>query len=75
LYPPRSKKDRFAPASEAMRAGLRLLEEQEVKVEQLRNAITKGEESGTPVPFDMRVFIASKLKSPPPKAGFPPSRE
>lgn len=57
------RKGRFASASEVMRAGLRLLEEQELKVEILRNAIIKGEESGAPTDFDMSAFIAAKRKA------------
>jgi antitoxin ParD1/3/4 len=57
------KKGRFASASEAMRAGLRLLEEQELKIENLRAAIIRGEESGEPQPFDMGEYIAAKRKA------------
>jgi len=37
----------FGTASEAIRAGLRLLEERDVKLSLLRRALAEGEESGT----------------------------
>jgi antitoxin ParD1/3/4 len=43
---------RYKNASEVIRAGLRLLEEEEKKVQLLKNAIQEGLESGVAANFD-----------------------
>lgn len=51
---------RYRSSSEVIRAGLRLLEDQETQLAGLRAALVAGEDSGTPVPFDFDTFVASK---------------
>ena len=49
---------RYGSASDVVRAGLRLLEEHETKVQALQNALIAGEQSGEPQPFDREAFLA-----------------
>lgn len=51
---------RYRSASEVVRAGLRLLEDQETHVAALRAALEVGEQSGAPEAFDFDAFIAAK---------------
>ena len=51
---------RYNSASDVVRAGLRLLEEHEARVEALREALMEGEQSGSAAPFDFDSFIDRK---------------
>ncbi|OYN94687.1 type II toxin-antitoxin system ParD family antitoxin [Enemella evansiae] len=51
---------RYRSASEVVRAGLRLLEDQEAQMSALRAALVAGEDSGEPEEFDFDAFIAAK---------------
>ena len=51
---------RYGSVSDVVRAGLRLLEEHETRLETLRAALIEGEESGRPEPFDVEAFVQAK---------------
>ena len=56
---------RYASASDVVRASLRLMEDQEAKLDALRTALSAGEESGFATSFDFDAFIAGKRAAAP----------
>lgn len=50
------KKGRYASASEVIRSGLRMLEDQRKEMQALERELSKGEQSGEPVVFDNEAF-------------------
>lgn len=48
---------RYGSASDVVRAGLRLLEEHEVRIKALQDALMAGEQSGMPKAIDRTEFL------------------
>lgn len=51
---------RYRSATEVVKAGLRLLEDQETTMSVLRAALATGEASGAPDDFDFDAFVAAR---------------
>ncbi|ARV85514.1 MULTISPECIES: type II toxin-antitoxin system ParD family antitoxin [Mycobacterium] len=51
---------RYRSASDVVRSALRLLEDREIQLRALREALVAGERSGTSTPFDFDAFLDGK---------------
>lgn len=51
---------RYGSASDVVRSALRLLEDREIRLRALRQALIAGEQSGASTPFDFDEFVARK---------------
>ena len=51
---------RYGSASDVVRSALRLLEDREIRLRALRQALIAGEQSGDSTPFDFNEFVARK---------------
>ena len=49
----------FESAEEVVKAGLRLLEAEQARYSELREALLEGEQSGDPIPFDPEALMAA----------------
>jgi antitoxin ParD1/3/4 len=57
------REGRYGSTSEVIRAGLRLLEAEEQKLEALRAAIQEGLDSGPAEPFDFDAWLERRFRS------------
>lgn len=62
----------FGSASEVVRAGLRLLEDTEARMQELRAALIEGEKSGPAEDFDFDAFLKERrVRTPKPRKSVP----